>query len=90
MEFKILAWKVKKVGSLRHIYALQNSSGKVVTETKNIISTLHKYVDLYKGKQISPSLIRSFLNLTLFNALTPEHKNFMDKQISAEEVADTI
>lgn len=59
--------------------------------TKGIISILHHfYSDLYKEKTVDLDQINHFLDSSTLTPLPLDHKLFIDKPISAQEVLDTI
>lgn len=90
-SIKLLAWRVKQRRESNLIHAIRNSDGKTVIRTDRVVQVLHKfYSELYGGKPLEVERIGKFLKSVALPSLSVEHCASLDKEITAQEVLDTI
>lgn len=89
---KLLSWRVKKRQGSSMIDALKDKKGKVHFNPGDQVQAMLEFLkDLYQSTNLNVEEIRNFLATPeIVKKLTPEHREFMDSPISAQEILDEI
>lgn len=89
---KLLAWRIRQLESERAISIIENSKGEKTTDPKEINDTFREfYESLYSSEYpLDPDIQTSFLDKLDFPNVSSEAKNYMDTDLTVDEIIVAI